>query len=183
MNDLFRTEPNVIAKVNDSTNAREVGRHLTQFSWFHKHLLGIKWSLDPEPRNKGMKVETEMCLSQLSKHSQAEGNVGGYYRREVSTWFDGRRAKGVTTKSRASEEIAWNNWQGGKMEEFPGRKWKREMEIMVWSAFVGRGKSHRNLERRVCRKTSPFYLSEDKSGPGECGFKNPSCRGETKMAA
>lgn len=41
----------------------------------------------------------------------------------------------------------------------------------MWSAFVGRGKSHRNLERRVCRKTIPFYLLEDKSGPGECGFK------------
>lgn len=42
MNNLFRAKPNVIAKVNDSTNAREVGPHLAQFNWFHKHLLKIK---------------------------------------------------------------------------------------------------------------------------------------------
>lgn len=32
MNDLFRAEPKVIAKVNDSTNAREVGHHFAQFN-------------------------------------------------------------------------------------------------------------------------------------------------------
>lgn len=76
------------------------------------------------PGNKGMKVETEMCRSQLSKHSHAGENVGAYYRREVSTWFNGRLVQGVTTKSRASEEIGKvATWKYFQVESERG-KWR-----------------------------------------------------------
>ena len=110
-----------------------------------------------------------MWLSLLCNHKQEEGHMDGHFRRQVCTWFNEGLQREWPTQSRASGETAWNNWQGDKVQEtkeFPGRKWKTEMETMVWSASVGRGKSHRSLKRYVCRKTIPFYLLEDNGGQG-----------------
>lgn len=116
------SERNHIAKVNDSTKCQGSGAPFSSVQLvpqtFTKNQVIIRLNV----KKQGHESRNRDVPSQFSKHSQAEGNVGGYYRREVSAWFNGRLVKGVTTKSRASKEIAWNNWQGGKMEEFPGRK-------------------------------------------------------------
>lgn len=69
--------------------------------------------------------------------------MGGHSRRQECTWVNGSLGKGVTDPIKGGlwgklHRIINRVFKMQGMKKFLGIKSKREMEKMVWSAFVGR---------------------------------------------
>lgn len=98
--------------------------------------------------------------------------VDGRHRRQVCTWFNGSLGKRVPDPIKGFRE---NNrildrvlgMQG--MKKFLGIKWKREMQTVVWSAFVSRG------QKACAWENHSFLLPGRQMGAWGLCQENPSC--------